>query len=72
MASATKVWDVADHLKTERDMASYLEACLEERDSELVALALDDIARAKAMHRNATLDLDQPPSAARPLTSTPS
>lgn len=45
----TTPWDPADHLKTEEDMAAYLEAALEEGDSGLVAAALGDIARAKGM-----------------------
>ena len=42
-------WDPVDHLKTEEDMAAYLEAALEERDPALIAAALGDIARAKGM-----------------------
>jgi probable addiction module antidote protein len=45
----TTVWDPAEHLKTEEDMAAYLEAALEEGDSALIAAALGDIARAKGM-----------------------
>lgn len=45
----TTPWDPADHLKTEEDMAVYLEAALEEGDPALVAAALGDIARAKGM-----------------------
>jgi len=45
----TRVWDPAEHLVTEEDMAAYLEAALEEGDSALVAAALGDIARAKGM-----------------------
>jgi probable addiction module antidote protein len=45
----TKKWDAADHLKTDEDMAAYLEAALEEDDPALVAAALGDIARAKGM-----------------------
>ena len=45
----TKKWDVVDFLKTEEDMAAYLEAALEENDPTLVAAALGDIARAKGM-----------------------
>ena len=45
----TKKWDAADHLKTDEDMAAYLEAALEEDDPTLVAAALGDIARAKGM-----------------------
>lgn len=42
-------WDAVDHLKTEEDMALYLEACLEENDPTLLAAALGDIARACGM-----------------------
>lgn len=44
-----KKWDVVEHLKTDRDMALYLEACLTEGDPALVAAALGDIARARGM-----------------------
>lgn len=47
--TVTTPWDPADHLKTEEDMAAYLEAALEEGDPALVAAALGDIARAKGM-----------------------
>ena len=46
---ATSLWDPADHLETEDDMAAYLEAALEEGDPGLIAAALGDIARAKGM-----------------------
>jgi probable addiction module antidote protein len=44
-------WDSAEHLKTDEDMAAYLEACLEEAgdDSAFIAKALGNIARAKGM-----------------------
>jgi probable addiction module antidote protein len=44
-------WDSAEHLKTDEDMAAYLEACLEEAgdDAALIAKALGNIARAKGM-----------------------
>ena len=42
-------WDAAEHLKTEEDMAAYLEAALEENDPSLIAAVLGDIARAKGM-----------------------
>lgn len=45
----TTKWDVAEHLKTEEDMAAYLEAALEDGDPKLVSAALGDIARAKGM-----------------------
>lgn len=47
--TTTKLWDPAEHLKTDEDMAAYLEAALEEGDAALVAAALGDIARAKGM-----------------------
>lgn len=45
----TQLWDAAEHLKTEADMAAYLEAALEVGDSALIVAALGDIARAKGM-----------------------
>ncbi len=45
----TKVWDPAEHLESQEDMAAYLEAAFEEADPALIAAALGDIARAKGM-----------------------
>jgi probable addiction module antidote protein len=45
----TRPWDAAEHLKTEEDMAAYLEAALEDGEPALVTAALGDIARAKGM-----------------------
>jgi probable addiction module antidote protein len=45
----TRIWDAAEYLKTEEDMAAYLEAALEENDPTLVSAALGDIAKAKGM-----------------------
>ena len=42
----TLPWDPAEHLKTEEDMAAYLNVALEENDLELIAATLEDIARA--------------------------
>ena len=44
-------WDSAEHLKTEGDMALYLEACLDEagEDAAFIVKALGTIARAKGM-----------------------
>ena len=44
-------WDSAEHLKTDEDMALYLEACLQEAgdDAAFIAKALGHIARAKGM-----------------------
>ena len=47
----TTRYDVAEHLRTPKEMAMYLEACIEESDGNaaFVAKALGDIARAKGM-----------------------
>lgn len=44
-------WDSAEHLKTEEDIALYLQACLDEAgdDAAFIAKALGTIARAKGM-----------------------
>jgi probable addiction module antidote protein len=44
-------WDSAEYLKTDEDMAAYLEACLQEAgdDAAFIAKALGNIARAKGM-----------------------
>ncbi|CCG08065.1 addiction module antidote protein [Pararhodospirillum photometricum] len=44
-------YDTADYLKTEEDIALYLDACLEEDpgDGSLIRTALGSIARAKGM-----------------------
>lgn len=47
--TVTTLWDPAEHLQSEEDMAAYLEAALLEGDPNLVAAALGDIARAKGM-----------------------
>ncbi len=45
----TRRWDAADYLKSDKDMAAYLEAALEENDPTLFTAALGDVARAKGM-----------------------
>jgi probable addiction module antidote protein len=49
--TVTTRYEVAEHLRTPREMAAYLEACLEEAngDAAFIAKALGDIARAKGM-----------------------
>ena len=44
-------WDAAEYLKTEEDIVSYFEACVEEDpgDGSLIRAALGDIARARGM-----------------------
>ena len=47
----TTRYQVDEHLRTPKEMAAYLEACMEEADGEaiFIAKALGDIARAKGM-----------------------
>lgn len=47
----TTRYDVAEHLRTPKEMAAYLEACLAEpgADAAFIAKAIGDIARAKGM-----------------------
>jgi probable addiction module antidote protein len=51
VALKLRKWDSAEHLKTEEDMALYLEACIQEAgdDAAFIAKALGTIARAKGM-----------------------
>ena len=48
----TLPWDAAQYLKTDEDIAEYLDAVFEDGDPELIRHALGDIARAKGMTRN--------------------
>lgn len=45
----TRPYDSAEYLKTEEDMAAYLDAALEDADPALVAHAMGVIARARGM-----------------------
>lgn len=45
----TTPWDASEHLKTEEDMAAYLEAAIEDGDPAVISAAIGDIARAKGM-----------------------
>lgn len=49
--TGTTKYDVAEHLRTPKEMAAYLEAGIEEAngDAAFIAKALGDIARAKGM-----------------------
>ena len=51
MQTKTAPYDVAEFLETPEEMATYLEACIQESegDSAFIAKALGDIARAKGM-----------------------
>lgn len=42
-------FDVVDHLRTEKDIAAYLSAVLEDGDPALFVAAIGDIAKAKGM-----------------------
>lgn len=44
-------WDAADYLKSDEDIAAYLQACLEEApdDPAFIAAMLGDVARARGM-----------------------
>ena len=54
--TVTSPYDVAEHLRTPEEMASYLETCIEEADGDaaFIAKALGDIARAKGMSQVAS------------------
>lgn len=45
----TSRWDAADHLETTEAAVAYLEAVFEDGDPELIAAALNDVARAKGL-----------------------
>jgi probable addiction module antidote protein len=47
----TSPYDVAEHLRTPKEMALYLQACIDESngDAAFIARSLGDIARAKGM-----------------------
>ena len=49
--TTTSTYDIAEHLRTQEEMAAYFDACLEEAngDAAFIAKALGDIARAKGM-----------------------
>jgi probable addiction module antidote protein len=47
-------WDAVEHLKTDEDIADYLDATFEDGDPALMAAALGDVARAKGMTQIAT------------------
>ncbi len=44
-------WNVIDYLKTEEDIANYLEAALEENDIEFFLIALGDVAKARSINK---------------------
>lgn len=44
-------WNVLDYLKTEKDIANYLQAALEENDIEFFLVALGDVAKARSINK---------------------
>lgn len=51
MTLKTTKWDVQDYLKTEEQIAAYLDAVVEENDPALLTKALMDAAKARGMSR---------------------
>src|ERR1044072_4881605 len=49
ITTRTRTWDAAEHLKSDDDIAAYLNAAFDDGDPALIAAALGDIARAKGM-----------------------
>ncbi|MCL1905903.1 MAG: putative addiction module antidote protein [Clostridiales bacterium] len=47
----TTVWDPADYLKTDDEIAAYLYDVFSTNDSQLIVAAIGDIARAKGMSK---------------------
>jgi len=47
--AATSRWDVVDNLGSDKRIAAYLEAALEDGDPQVVTAAIGDIARARGM-----------------------
>lgn len=60
MGETLSRYDTADYLKTEEDIAAYLEACAEESDAEVLAHVLAVIARARNMIEKAAAEEFQP------------
>ena len=54
----THRWDASEYLETPEKIAAYLEAALEDGDSQLIAAVLGDIAKACSLVREArTLEI---------------
>ena len=56
MGIETTHWDVADHLDSVDAVLAYLEAVFEDGDPELIAAALNDVARARGISGAPGLD----------------
>lgn len=53
MAIETTRWDTVDHLDSREAILAYLEAVFEDGDPELLAQALNNVARARGLARDA-------------------
>ena len=53
MGIETRPWDAAEHLDSKEAILAYLEAVFEDGDPELIAAALNDVARARGLDRDA-------------------
>ncbi len=53
MRIETRPWDAAEFLDSKQAILAYLEAVFEDGDPELIAAALNDIARAKGLAQDA-------------------
>jgi DNA-binding phage protein len=53
MGIETTPWDAADHLHSTEAILGYLEAVFEDGDPELIAAALNDVARARGLAQDA-------------------
>jgi DNA-binding phage protein len=49
MGLETKRWDVTEHLDSDEAVLAYLEAVFEDGDPQLIAAALNDVARARGV-----------------------
>jgi len=52
MAIETIPWDAAEHLDSTEAILGYLEAVFEDGDPELIAAALNDVARARGLEQD--------------------
>ena len=53
MGIEVRPWDAAEHLDSNEAVLGYLEGAFEDGDPELIAAALNDVARARGLDRDA-------------------
>ena len=53
MGIETRPWDAAEYLDSTEAILGYLEAVFEDGDPQLIAAALNDVARAKGLEQDA-------------------